>query len=218
MKRFEMTITLLGCLALLVLSGCSLTTMQTSRQLEKGQLLGSAGLDAPGSALIIPRASASVMYGFGGGDVGAHIGTAWLTANAGASVRGYLGPHLIGALQSDVLVGANSSYSAWGTIDPLGIEGDAILILSPRLITATSDTMRAYGGGQSNILFGIAGANEAVTYENAIFGLILGWEEPVSDRANLQVEGTLTPAALGDFADGPLWQIGFAFNWRTGSP
>lgn len=85
------------------------------------------------------------MYGLGGGDIGAHIGTALLTANAGASVRRYLGPRVIGTLQSDVLFGANSQYSAWGSIDYFGIEGEAIMILTPRLTTATSSTINAYG-------------------------------------------------------------------------
>jgi hypothetical protein len=205
---------LIPILLALVSTGCSFTTMQTSRQLEQGEVVYSGALDLPGT-LYIPRASAQAIYGFGAGDIGAHLGTSLLLVNTGISGRAYLTPWLTAGLQSDFMLFTSNSI----------FENDrfGLLTLSPRLTTATIEGDLFYGGVQSNLIFG-ADSRSGLEFAFGFVGLIGGLEYVITDTVALQVELTVSPlyfdrtarlnSDLGDL--GFAFQMGLGINWSTG--
>jgi hypothetical protein len=206
-------------LACCVSTGCSFTTMQTSRQLDKGDLVVTGALDWPGF-LIIPRVSGQVTYGLESGDISAHAGSSLFTFNAGATARGYLAPWLTGSLQGDIMylpideffMGAGNSGGAW------------LMGVTPRLTTATVTGDLFYGGAQSTILFGVPSGGSNIELLGAFFGVIGGLEYVIQDNVSFQVELTVSPLYLtsdglsSPIAEGgpPVAQIGFGVNWGTG--
>lgn len=102
-------------------TGCATSTARTARQLEKGNVVASGGIDYPGVAFI-PHVHGQAMYGVGGkGDVSAHVGTNAATINGGIGARAYLGERLTLGVQGDALLGFElfeSSFSVFsGTLD-----------------------------------------------------------------------------------------------------
>lgn len=209
---------LIPILLALVSTGCSFTTMQTSRQLDKGEIVYSGALDLPGF-FYIPRASAQAMYGFGAGDISAHVGTSLFLVNAGISGRAYLTPWLTAGLQSDFMV-----FSIGDSLGGLRSEQNAFgfLTLSPRLTTATIEGDLFYGGLQSNLIFD-AGSEAGLEFTAAFVGMIGGLEYVITDTLAFQIELTVSPfyfdsSGVNSFFNegGFAFQMGLGINWGTG--
>lgn len=213
---------LIFCLSFL-LTGCAFTTMQTSRQLDKGEVVYSGALDWPGAFFVIPRASGQVTYGFGAGDISGHVGTAMFTLNAGASARAYLARWLTASLQGDFMwFPLEDTFFFFGG----DTSGAAFITLSPRLTTATVEGDLFYGGVQSNVIFGIGTGTNGIEPGFALFGVVGGIEYVLNDKIALQAELSLSPVALTmmdsssspSIGPVPVAQLGVGFNWGSGRP
>jgi hypothetical protein len=210
---------LISILLALGLTGCSFTTMQTSRQLDKGEVVYSGALDLPGF-LYIPRASAQAMYGFGTGDIGAHLGTSLVLFNGGVSGRAYVTPWLTAGLQSDFML-----FPGLDFFNGPGGDGDfsGLLTLSPRLTTATIEGDLLYGGLQSNLIFATS-PGYALEFTGVFVGLIGGLEYVITDKVAIQAELTVSPLYVDtsganfifDQGGGFAFQMGLGVNWGTG--
>ena len=173
-------------------SGCALTTMQTSRQLDGGEVVASGMIDEPGAAYL-PRVAGQLTYGWGLGDVSIHAGTALLTANAGVGARLYLTDLFTAEVQGDAL------------ITPMIPEGFTVLTVTPRLTTTTSASNVFYGGVQGTALFG-SEREQPLEFGAVLFGAVGGLEVALGRHLTIQVEGTFSPLyynpdlGLGAFA------------------
>jgi hypothetical protein len=175
---------------ILMCTGCATTTMQTAEQLENGQVVVSGALDSPGY-FIMPRLSGLALVGVGGvADIGAHLGTAFLSVNGGASARLYLNEWL-----------------------KLGVQGDYIVVVDERQnlasatvqLTGTYEYRDArnpffwgsgyiYGGPSVGISDEIVTNRWQSTEPTAIaVGFVFGQERKLTDAFNLQSEMTYYP-------------------------
>ncbi|MFU8805662.1 MAG: hypothetical protein ACNA8W_17750 [Bradymonadaceae bacterium] len=211
---------LLTALILVVgLSGCAFTTMQTSRQLDKGETVVSGAIDWPGAFVIIPRMSGQVQYGLGFGDIGAHVGTALFVANAGATARVYPANWLSASVEADVMM-LTIDEAFFGSSS----SGSGVLTISPRLLTSTVKEDLFYGGLQSNLLFGFGQNIDGLEFGVALIGLVGGLEYIVSNQLALQLELSVSPFYISPDGAGstlleegvPIAQLGLGVNWSFG--
>lgn len=208
-----------ACLLLVVLtSGCSFATMTPAHKLDKGQVVVQGALDEPGF-LYIPRLSGQATFGTGGADLGVHVGTTLLTANAGVTARAYLGNTAL-TLQADGIITTfdeslfSSSGTRFGTVT-----------LTPRVGRLLNEGESVYYGAQ---LHGILPFNtddgDLPSGPGFAAGGYLGyaWDSP--GNVDLQVE--LSAAPIGIFPEvfsddrgygigvTPIVQLGFAVQYR----
>ena len=166
-------------LTLLFTAGCASSTMQTQRQLEKGDLVFSGAADWPGFLFIAPRFSGQLTYGFGAGDVSVHAGTMVSMINAGGSVKGYLGDSINARLELDV-------NTLWGA--------EWLLFGSFQLTNAVRKKTGLYGGlhiATMGILrYGPTFPNE---YAGATAGGVFGLDMLIRDNLGLQLNIIWTP-------------------------
>jgi hypothetical protein len=206
-------IAFLALLVSVLSSGCAFSRLQTSRQLEAGEMVVSGAVDLPGF-FILPRVGGQVMYGLDKGDVGASLSTAFVTHTAGVNARRYLSPSWNAGLQAELIYYAPSTHgAAFRTV-----EGNAfVLAINPRLTSATTRNDRFYGGIQSNILIPFSASRGGEPFL-ALVGAVAGLEFPLAEQNSIQFELTVSP--VGILRSGVEFfpsEGGFAFfQWSAG--
>lgn len=159
-------------LAALLATGCATTEMETARQLESGELVGAGSLAFPGTAGVIPRMSGNVRYGFGAGDVGAHLGTSFFLVNIGAGARVYPSEFFTVGVQGDVLTPLFETDNDEPTTGVL-------LTVTPRILTTAQEGRPVYGGVEASIPINLVGADQQHFY-SGIDGQAEPWVTPVA--------------------------------------
>ncbi len=169
-----------------VWAGCASTTMRTARQLEPGDVVLSGSAEEFG-AFLIPRVSVQGIYGFGLGDVSAHVGTSVFLYNAGVGSRFYLGERWNLGLQLDgfTLPGARPTWQ---------LATGAIFSGSLTLTSSVRSDSGMYGG----LYLGALGAHEqdTSTFEGMNAGIIFGADVLQGDNWGMQVESRFSPLML----------------------
>lgn len=181
----------------LLVGGCAFTKMETARQLDGGEAVFSGSLDWPGVGPV-PRASAGVAYGLGGGgDMSAHIGTTVFSGNAGVGGRVYLSERFNLGLQADAM----TILTDFGMPEIRRREA-AIISAVPRLTTAVKDGEFLYGGLQANVFNGVERVHEGgvnAEFLGVAFGAIVGVDYDFRDNPlGIQAELIIYPAGLDE--------------------
>jgi hypothetical protein len=203
---------------LLLCMGCASTMMQTSEQLESGQVVLSGALDMPGY-FIVPRASGQALIGVGGfSDVGVHAGTTVFTALAGGSARLYLAEWLMLGVQGDFAAefewAGGISYVTNGTARlTTRVEEDGGRSLFG---TRTSRKGRIIYGGLDVGYTRIEDGDHNMHY--IAVGFFQGAERPLSDKMNVQFEVSLYPVAWEQGEDGSFQLVKRGGYFGAGSP
>ncbi len=133
-----------------LVGGCGITsTVETSRQLEDGDMVLSTNFGWPGYLFLLPRVKLLAMYGVGDhSDINVHAGLNRTSVNAGMGGRIYPADWLTVGINGDIeRLGAESSLRG------VPVEGQLLTTVTPRIITPTDDFQTWYGGVESNILF-----------------------------------------------------------------
>ncbi len=204
--------------ALASLSGCAFQTMEPAHRLGAGEVVLQAALDGPGF-LYIPRLSLQGTIGVGDvGDVGAHIGTSIVMANAGVSGRWYAARRFALSLQSDAQLSIPE--------DSFFVDGRAGVITNTfraGRVLATDDDL-FYGGFQTMLLLpiGVDGNNDFSLNNSPGVGaggyVGLGWDTQYD--VDFQMEFSASPVLYfqdeGQYvvSPAPFVQLGFAVQWR----
>lgn len=205
--------------ALLMVVGCSFTTMETARQLDSNEIVASGSLDWPGY-LIIPRANVNAMYGLGGfGDINAHMGGTPVSYNFGVGSRVYPSDQITLSLQTDFM----NIFHDFG-FSQADLNERFIATITPRVTTAVRDDQWFYGGVQANILNGLE-YDRQDGWSGESFGMgagpVIGVDYYFEDRGiGLQTELNVSP--FGVDADGVPHFVGtsdggfFPFQFSVG--
>lgn len=184
------------CVAFFALSGCTLTKMETARQLEGGQWTGSGTVET-NFHIPSPRASVAFRRGVGGfGDTGVSLGVNPLgTVSATWSNRLYAGPYLNASLQVGGgvhLLALAEGFMGWG-------------VVTPRLTTSVDEARPVYGGIQVNL---VALDPDGPILNYYLPGIILGFEVPLGEGAthsvgfqSIQGEVIFTPITNEQFPE-----------------
>lgn len=206
-------------------SGCAMTSPETARQLDAGEVVLSGSGSLPGF-LFVPSLNGRATYGFGVGDVSANLGTAVFHNHFGIGVRAY---------PTDFLtISVNADYSmAYEFIGP-DVEGAhpdwiRLGIVTPRISTSATGDRPYYLGIQSNVIFEDPAdlfRADRDTDSVALFGLFGGRGWYGADRnSGFQIEVIITPAAF-DFGRGEFGlagpdegvptfaEVNAGFHWR----
>ena len=178
----------------LVATGCSFTTTETARQLDHGEQVYSGSADFPGF-LYLPRLNVAGKFGLGGaGDLGAHVGTNFMTYNAGVAGRVYPGDYAIIGLQTNTMF-----FPAGTEIMGTDVGGDNLLTtITPRVMTAVQeDGPPVYGGMQSTIFISFGEDVDGVEYDFAAIGPLFGFDHVTDSNIGIQIELILMPIGIG---------------------
>ena len=219
-KRWVLTL-IMG-LAPTVGAGCSLTSRETARQLDQGEVVVGGGIDLPGNESE-PRMSAYGKVGVGErADLGLQGGFAFATTHVGASARYYPTRWLTLGLQTEGIIVVD--YDAADYEDYA-----AGLVVTPRISTAVRGKMPLYVGVQANVLsawkYRENSRETRFGYEGALVGGFVGLEgNVVSPALSLQMELIAMPWVVtgrgasmigGDVVIIPFqWSVGL--NYRFG--
>lgn len=195
---------LLG-VALLFLAGCSVPFMGPQRKLNSGDLVMQGSLDLPGFS-IIPKASAGLTYGFGGGDIGAHAGTSLILGHASARGRLYLDPAVI-----SLEAGAITNFTELPFTGNRRLGFVTSTLRAGRLVPSSLDGALdgLYGGGEITALLpyvfdsdGDDGTALNLEYPLGTLGVYGGYEYPITNALFFQVELSFRGLGIGRKLDG----------------
>src|SRR5690554_1003216 len=211
-------------LALGVGAGCSLTTMETARQLENGEAVVGGGLDWPGD-LQVPRMSAYGKVGVGDrADLGVQGGFAFATANLGASARFYPTTWLTMSLQTEAMLRVDNSDDSFVSESNFAAGWG----VTPRISTAVKER-GFYVGVQANVLsaweYNESGSGTRFGFQGALAGGFVGLVGTITRALSFQTELIVLPLTVtedgtsvfvgGDVLILPVqWSVGF--NYRFG--
>jgi hypothetical protein len=188
----------------MVAGGCATSTMHPPRQLQAGEAVVTVAIDAPGY-WVLPRLSGQILYGLGGADVSAYLGTTFFSLNGGAGARLYLNDWLMASLQGNAVL--NWDYPVFS--------------VTPRLMTSGQGPRIPYFGLQSNIIWQIDNINNnnkpivdngsdepiALRFFGVNLGPVVGYEFHISGATRMQIELTVSP-----FVFNPQQGLGIAYN------
>lgn len=215
------------CVLICFSTACSTTTVLPAQQLNAGEFSFGGSADLPG-IFMIPRFQGQALYGFGLGDIGAHLGTGLFTSiNTGLTFRGYLGDFANLVLDTDVLLPLLEN-----TFDEDGIDG-ILTSASVRLLTNPGRDGLFYGGLTSSYLGSYTSDGIAPGVISTGFTLgVSSFDAP--SKTNIQIELTYRPFGYGlndgtfsifpgklDGGDSAgvilnLLQLSFSMNYFTG--
>lgn len=150
---YRIKLAVLSLAAAVVVSGCATTEMETARQLEGGELVASGSATMPGTMVVIPRFSGNVRYGYGIGDVGAHLGTSFYLVNIGAGARVYPSEFFTVGVQGDFLTPL-FDFDGDGNA-PIGQ-----LTVTPRVLTTAQEGRPVYGGIEATVPIPLVGPED----------------------------------------------------------
>ncbi len=167
-----------------VWAGCASTTMRTARQLEPGDVVLSGSLDELGT-LYIPRVNAQAIYGFGAGDVSAHVGTSLLLYNLGVGGRFYLG--------EDWNLGLQYDANGFQDLDLFG-STTGLTVLHSGSVTLLSSVSRDTGfyGGLYSGVHGLT-QDEATEFAGVNVGGTVGLDALIGNNWGVQLEARFAP-------------------------
>jgi hypothetical protein len=182
--------------AVLLLGGCALSYLETSRQLRDEEVASGVSL-AVGPFALPPRVGIHSALGVGdAGDVSAFAGTGLFTLAVGAGGRFYLDDRLTLGLQGQI------TWIPWFAredVETVSGPSGGVLSLTPRLTTSTTEDRFLYGGVQAWLPIGTWGeAPWAQTLDPVLAGVFVGAESMTSPKGwRYQLEVAWWPAAFG---------------------
>lgn len=169
--------------AALTAGGCAVSTPHTSRQLQHGDVVWSAGADVPG-LLVIPNLRAQAQVGVAGwGDLSAHLGliplpVEGLPVHAGAGLRAYPTRWMTLSADGDLLFFVGAFDEA------------RVLTTTWRATSTTGGARRLYGGLHLVTAWLLDGEG----FSGGNLGGVIGWESKPNVRGNTwQIELSLAP-------------------------
>ncbi|MFW5968780.1 MAG: hypothetical protein ACOCV2_14745 [Persicimonas sp.] len=212
----------------MVLSGCyGHTPVKTPRQLEAGEVSGSAQMRVPGW-FVVPGAALLGQYGLGAGDVGGQVGVGAQNAYGGAFGRVYPTSFLnVGVEATYLHVFTEYNQDHYDMVRP---DFDHNLTAAVDVVGHfEAGKYRIYGGPKGQAVWWIPdGARQEydlppekqrTQFEGFTAGLLGGAERTLNDKMSLQAEIMFLPVGSyqnfdGDALDENRLQVTFGLNFR----